>query len=203
MVQIQVWGDFECPFSYLQTIVLAKLKKKYGDDLEIIWRAIELNPNIEYLDPSDEYLQSLRVAADDLISKEHQLKFSNPLSLSNIRIAQESVYFAKSNNLSLEMAIAIFEAFFGQNIDISDAKVLLDIANRLGLDAHELKEALKNGIYTLRVVKDEILFKTYGFLGIPALFVGEKDFAPDTFVALNGFHNFFYLDQMVRQALKR
>ena len=173
MVQIQVWGDFECPFSYLQTIVLAKLKKKYGDDLEIIWRAIELNPNIEYLDPSEEYLQSLRVAADDLISKEHQLKFSNPLSLSNIRIAQESVYFAKSNNLSLEMAIAIFEAFFGQNIDISDAKVLLDIANRLGLDAHELKEALKNGIYTLRVVKDEILFKTYGFLCIPALFVGE------------------------------
>ena len=62
--------------------------------------------------PSPDYLESLRLAAKEHIAVDQQLRFLEPKTLPNIRIAQESVYFADTQNLSLEMAHAIFESFF-------------------------------------------------------------------------------------------
>ena len=69
MIQIQIWGDFECPYSYLQMVALAKLKERYQDGIEIIWRAIELTPTIGTMPPSDSFLKKLQQAAQVILPK--------------------------------------------------------------------------------------------------------------------------------------
>lgn len=132
MVEIQIWGDFECPFSYLQILVLLKLKEKYSEKLMINWKSFELNTRENFSKPSEEYLKNLEIASKELIAIEEHLNFLKPKTLPNIRLAQESVYYANTENKSLEMANAIFNAFFNIKIDISDQNAILEIAKALG-----------------------------------------------------------------------
>jgi len=197
MIQIQIWGDFECPFSYLQTLVLLKLKAKYGEKIDIVWRAFELNPSKQAFIPTAEYLENLKIASQEHIVEEAHLKLLSPQYLTNIRLAQESVYFAGVRGLSLSMATAIFDAFFNQGVDISTQEVILEIARKLGLDSDQLAEALTEGTFTKVVIQDEQEFKTYGFPGVPAILVGEKDFSPRSFIPLAGYKTFEELDRII------
>jgi predicted DsbA family dithiol-disulfide isomerase len=197
MIELQIWGDFECPFSYLQTIVLLKLKEKYKEKLTIYWKSYELNTREQFTNPSEEYLKNLQIASDEIIAKEHHLNFSKPKILPNIRLAQESIYFADTQDLSLQMANAIFNAFFEHGIDISDQDEILKIGQSVGLDSNDLNKALDDALYTNKVLHDEGEFKLLGFQAIPAMIVGEKDFSPRSFMPLVGYKTLNELDQII------
>ncbi len=199
MVEIQIWGDFECPFSYLQTIVLLKLKEKYPEKLEIHWKSFELFTRENFSAPSQEYLKNLDTASQELIAIEEHLHFFSPKVLPNIRLAQESVYYARAENKSLEMAHAIFKAFFNLKTDISDQNEILEIAKSIGLDTTVLNEALDDAIFTKQVVLDEKEFKTMGFQAVPAIMIGERDFSPRSFMPIMGFKTYEELDKIISQ----
>ena len=199
VVEIQIWGDFECPFSYLQTIVLLKLKQKYADQIEIQWKSFELFTRENFSAPSPEYLHNLEIASKELIAIEEHLHFFAPKNLPNIRLAQESVYYAASENKSLEMAHAIFRAFFNLKTDISDQNEISEIAKSVGLNILALNEALDDAIYTKQVVWDEQEFKTMGFVPVPAMMIGERNFSPRSFMPITGFKSFDELDQIISQ----
>ena len=197
MIELQIWGDFECPFSYLQTIVLINLKEKYQEKLVICWKSIEMNARENFTTPSEEYLKNLEIASEELIAKEHHLNFLKPKILPNIRLAQESIYYADTQHLSLEMANAIFNAFFNHRIDISDQDEIIEIAKSIGLNSSELNEVLDDAIYTKQVLLDEKEFKVLGFQAIPAMIIGEKNFSPRSFMPVVGYKTFIELDQII------
>jgi len=183
MIELQIWGDFECPFSYLQTIVLMKLKEKYQEKLVICWKSLEMNARENFTTPSEDYLKNLEIASQELIAKEHHLNFLKPKILPNIRLAQESIYYADTQHLSLEMANAIFNAFFNHRIDISDQDEIIEIAKSIGLNSSELNEVLDDAIYTKQVLIDEKEFKVLGFQAIPAMTIGGEEFLTKKFHA--------------------
>ena len=187
MIQIQVWADFECPYSYFQTIVLEKLQARYQERLEIVWRAFELTPVEGNIPPSQSYIDNLEAAKSEPIVIEENLELLTPKTLSYTWLAQESVYFANSQGLSLKLARALFDAFFLQGVDISNEEVVMQIASQIGIDTQRLKNALENGELTKHVMADEQEFKTYGFQGLPAMLIGEKDFSPRSFMPITGY----------------
>jgi len=197
MVELHIWGDFECPFSYLQTIVLMKLKENYQENLLICWKSVEMNTREHFTTPSVEYLKNLEIASEELIAKEHRLNFLKPKTLPNIRLAQESIYYADTENLSLEMANAIFDAFFNHGIDISDQDEIIRIGQSVGLDGKVLNEVLDDAIYTKKVLLDEKEFKILGFQAIPAMKIGERDFSPRSFMPVVGYKTYAELDQII------
>jgi predicted DsbA family dithiol-disulfide isomerase len=197
MIELQIWGDFECPFSYLQTIVLMKLKEKYQEKLVICWKSLEMNARENFTTPSEDYLKNLEIASQELIAKEHHLNFLKPKILPNIRLAQESIYYADTQHLSLEMANAIFNAFFNHRIDISDQDEIIEIAKSIGLNSSELNEVLDDAIYTKQVLIDEKEFKVLGFQAIPAMTIGEKNFSPRSFMPVVGYKTYIELDQII------
>jgi predicted DsbA family dithiol-disulfide isomerase len=199
MIELQIWGDFECPFSYLQTIVLLKLKNKYPNELDIYWKSFELNTRENFSNPSPEYVANLEVASKELIAIEEHLNFLSPKTLPNIRLAQESVYFAATQSLSLEMAHGIFHAFFNQRVDISDQSEVLHIAKTIGVDVEGLNEALDDAIFTKQVVMDEKEFKMLGFHAVPAMLIGEKDFSPRSFMPIVGYKTLDELEKIILQ----
>lgn len=195
MIQIQVWADFECPYSYFQTIVLEKIQAKYRDKVEIIWRAFELSPVEGNISPTQSYINTFEEAKLEPIVAEEGLKLFMPKFLTYTWLAQESVYFANSQGLSLKLARALFDAFFSQGLDISNEEVIMRIASQSGVNIQQLRQALDDGELTKHVMADEQEFKTYGFQGLPVMLIGEKDFSPKSFMPISGYKN---LNELVR-----
>ncbi|MBU3562185.1 DsbA family oxidoreductase [Polynucleobacter hallstattensis] len=190
MIQIQVWADFECPYSYFQTIVLEKIQAKYRDKVEIMWRAFELSPVEGNISPSQSYINTFEYAKLEPIVAEEGLKLLMPKFLTHTWLAQESVYFANSQGLSLKLARTLFDAFFSQGLDISNEEVVMQLAVQSGINEQLLREALDSGGLTKHIMADEQEFKTYGFQGLPAMLIGEKDFSPKSFMPISGYKTF-------------
>jgi len=197
MIQIQIWGDFECPYSYLQTVALAKLKERYQDGIEIIWRAIELTPTIGTMPPSDSYLNKLQQAAAEPIVQENQLALNAPTFLTYTWLAQESVCFANKHGKSLQLALAIFKAVFSQGANISNEDEIIKLAEQVGVEPNALREAFDDGVVTKQVIADEEEFKANGFQGVPAMLIGEKNFSPKSFIPVTGFTNLDELERLI------
>jgi predicted DsbA family dithiol-disulfide isomerase len=197
MIQIQVWADFECPYSYFQTIVLEKMQEKYQDRVEIVWRAFELSPVEGNISPSQSYLSNFEEAKLEPIVADEGLKLLTPKFLTYTWLAQESVYFANSQGQSLKLARALFEAFFLEGLDISNEDVVMKIATQSRIDSQLLRQALDDGELTKHVMTDEQEFKTYGFQGLPAMLIGEKDFSPKSFMPITGYKTFDELSAII------
>jgi len=197
MIQIQIWGDFECPYSYLQTVALAKLKERYQDGIEIIWRAIELAPTVGTAPPSDTYLNKLQQAVAEPIVQEEQLVFKAPTFLTYTWLAQESVCFANKHGKSLQLALAIFKAVFSQGGNISNEDEIIKLAAQVGIEPEALREAFDDGVVTKQVIADEEEFKANGFQGVPAMLIGEKNFSPKSFVPVTGFTTVDELEKLI------
>ncbi|QWE18314.1 DsbA family oxidoreductase [Polynucleobacter corsicus] len=198
MIQIQVWADFECPYSYFQTIVLEKIQAQYQDRVEIVWRAFELSPVEVNISPSQSYLSNFEEAKLEPIVADEGLKLLRPKFLTYTWLAQESVYFANPQGLSLKLARALFDAFFLESLDISNEEVVMQIASQSGIDCQLLRQALDSGELTKHVMADEQEFKTYGFQGLPAMLIGEKDFSPKSFMPITGYKTFDELSAIIR-----
>jgi predicted DsbA family dithiol-disulfide isomerase len=197
MIQIQIWGDFECPYSYLQTVALAKLKERYQDGIEIIWRAIELTPTIGTMPPSESYLKKLQQAAAESLVQEEQLVLNAPTFLTYTWLAQESVCFANKHGKSLQLALAIFKAVFSQGANISNEDEIISLAEQVGVEPNALREAFDDGVVTKQVIADEEEFKANGFQGVPAMLIGEKNFSPKSFMPVTGFTNLDELEKLI------
>jgi predicted DsbA family dithiol-disulfide isomerase len=197
MIQIQIWGDFECPYSYLQTVALAKLKERYQDGIEIIWRAIELTPTIGTMPPSESYLKKLQQAAAEPIVQENQLELNAPTFLTYTWLAQESVCFANKHGKSLQLALAIFKAVFSQGANISNEDEIIALAEQVGVEPNSLREAFDDGVVTKQVIADEEEFKANGFQGVPAMLIGEKNFSPKSFMPVTGYTNLDELEKLI------
>lgn len=189
MIQVQIWGDFECPYSYFQTLALYELKDQYQDRIEIVWRAFELSPTQGKTPLSQSYIHNLDIARSEPIVAKEGLTLLTPQFLTYTWLAQESVYFANARGLSLTFAKALFEAFFLRGLDISDEETVMNIAGEIGINQQELRAALDNGSLTKHVMEDEQEFRTYGFQGLPAMLIGEKDFSPKSFTPITGYKN--------------
>lgn len=197
MIQIQIWGDFECPYSYLQTMALAKLKERYQDGIEIIWRAIELTPTVGTMPPSQSYLNKLQQAAAEPFVQEEQVVLNAPAFLTYTWLAQESVCFANKHGKSLQLALAIFKSVFSQDGNITNEDEIIKLAEQVGIEPDALREAFDDGIVTKQVIADEEEFKANGFQGVPAMLIGEKNFSPKSFVPVTGFTTTDELEKLI------
>lgn len=197
MIQIQIWGDFECPYSYLQTVALAKLKERYQDGIEIIWRAIELAPTVGTIPPSESYLNKLQHAAAEPFVQEEQVVLDAPAFLTYTWLAQESVCFANKHGKSLQLALAIFKSVFSQGGNITNEDEIIKLAEQVGIEPDALREAFDDGIITKQVIADEEEFKANGFQGVPAMLIGEKNFSPKSFVPVTGFTTTDELEKLI------
>jgi predicted DsbA family dithiol-disulfide isomerase len=197
MIQVQIWGDFECPYSYFQTIVLKKLKAEHDHRIEIVWKAFELSTIEGKLPPSESYISSFEMTKEEPIVAEKGLNLLIPKFLTCTRFAQESVYLANHQGLSIDLAIGLFEAFFLQGVDIGDKEIVMSVASKSGIDSQLLKKALDNSELTKDMRADEYEFETYGFKGLPAMLIGERNFSPKSFMPINGYKTYDELTEIL------
>lgn len=203
-VRVAVWSDYVCPFCYLEEPVLERLRREYGERLEVAWRAFELRPEpVPTLDPDGEYLHTVWNQAVYPMAHERGMILRLPPVQPRSRRAFELAEFARSRRKFDEVHRALFKAFFEEGKDLNDVGVLTEIAATAGLDREEARRALEQGTYRERVLEDQRLAEKLGVRAVPTMLIGLADQPLEHSVAVSGAHPYETVRAGVERVLAR
>lgn len=128
---------------------------------------------MEVPEPSPEYLARARAGVEALAEK-YGIKMVWHNKSNHSRLALEGAKFAEEQGLGNEYHDAVFAAQFQQEKNINDIEVLVDIAQRIGLDPVAFREALISQKYQKAVLQDcEEAYKL-GVQSIPCFIVENR-----------------------------
>jgi len=144
-MKITVFYDYICPFSFIGSRRIQRIGGEFG--LEIDWKGYEIHP--EYPAKGKERKRTIRTihvmeSLQNAIEDE-DIKFQLPGFITNSRHCLEAAEFSKAKGRFIEFHNLCYESFFLEKRNIGDLHVILEIAEKAGIDTNELEHDLNNG----------------------------------------------------------
>ncbi|MBS5951621.1 MAG: DsbA family oxidoreductase [Clostridium sp.] len=188
-MKVEIWSDIFCPFCYIGKRRFENALKNFSDkdDVEVIYRSFELNPDAPKLNNNniheaiaEKYGMSVEEAKannDGIVRQAASLGLEynfDTLILTNSLDAHRLIHFAKDFNKMEEMTEALFKAYFTDSKNISDIDILGDIAKSAGLNKEEAIKFLNSDKYKNEVREDEALSRNYGITSVPTFVFNDK-----------------------------
>jgi len=177
-LKVIAYSDYICPFCYIGYHRIEQLKKEY--DLAVEWRPFEIHPETpkegaftEELSFPKGYLEMAfanvkRLADEDGL----QLKFSEKLP--NSRLALSISEFARKKGKFEEFYKIVLEAYWLEGKDIGDKRLLLDLAESVGLNKNEIEIYLGTDEPFKALQKSLKELKMYGINGVPTFLIEDR-----------------------------
>jgi len=106
-------------------------------------------------------------------SEPYELRFGELTWLSNSRLALEAAEFARDKGCYHPLHSALFKAYFTHGQDIGDMAVLLELAQKNGLDAGKLEAALDEGRYSIQVTQGSDEARRLKVTTVPTFFIED------------------------------
>ncbi|MHB8202463.1 MAG: DsbA family oxidoreductase, partial [Desulfomonilaceae bacterium] len=100
-------------------------------------------------------------------------RFGDRTFLSNSKPALEASEYARDNGKYDPFHEQVFQAYFTDLLDIGDTKILLELAQVVGLDLQELKRSLDEGLYRTRIEEAMKEAVRYGITAVPTFIIDE------------------------------
>lgn len=100
-------------------------------------------------------------------------RFGERIFLSNSKPALEASEYARDKGKYNSYHEKIFQAYFTDLLDIGDTKILLKLAQDVGLDPQELKRSLDEGLYRTRIEEAMKDAARYGITAVPTFIIDE------------------------------
>ena len=178
---IEFFFDCSSPWTYLAFHNIQPLAKEFGE--EISWRPIlvggifnTINPSV-YASREKPVPLKQRYMLKDLgdWARSAGLAIKMPptvFPVNSVKAMRGCIWLGKD---MLPFARAVFEAYWGEDKDISQDAVLAEICNKVGIDAQEFfagisEQAIKD---QLKANTEEVVVR--GGFGSPTIFVGKTD----------------------------
>ncbi len=168
---VDVFIDYVCPFCFLIEPAIEELKR--DRDVEVTVRPFELRPDpVPTLRPEDAYLP--RVWRDAVYPVAERVGISVRLPSVSPQPRTEKAFLvlqlAQEQDLADAYSRAMFQAFFQDNRDIGDEEVIVEIAEKLGLDAASVRAAMADP-ERLRQHQAHLTYalETVGVTAVPAI----------------------------------
>lgn len=177
-LKVIAYSDYICPFCYIGYHRIEKLKKEFN--LAVEWRPFEIHPetpkggaSIEELPFPKGYLETAfanvkRLAEEDGLT----LKFADKLP--NSRLALYISEFARKKGKFEEFHKLVLEAYWLEGKDIGDKRLLLDLAELVGLKKYEIENYLDTDEPFKVLQKTLKELRTYGINGVPTFNIEER-----------------------------
>ena len=188
-VTIDIVSDIACPWCAIGYARLEKameeLKNEMGFAIE--WHAFELNP-----DPSGDGEPILPALSRKYGRSEEEMR-ANQAQMINVAQslglnfeklqerhtrntfdAHRLVKWAGKHHKQTEMKQAFFDAYFGRAENITEADVLVQCAEKIGLNGSDAREVLASNQYADDVRQDEKKYQQAGVSAVPAYIVDRK-----------------------------
>lgn len=176
-MKVIVYFDYVCPYCLLAEVVISKAAPDGG--VEIDWRPFELRPApIPTLRPEDPYLPTVwRHSVYPLASKlEVPIKLPTISPQPRSTKAFELFCLARERGVGDAYNMAVFKAFFQQDVDIGDPANLGYIAASVGLDQAEALAALEDGRYSEQHHAALDHAREQNIHSVPTIVVGDRVF---------------------------
>ncbi|MGF1742990.1 DsbA family oxidoreductase [Vibrio profundum] len=206
-IRIDIVADLMCPWCILNykrlELTLQALSLTHGT--EIHWHPLELNPNAPLCgSPLSKYQKQLDPTINAPLTLQSTLKqlgeevgfkfnFHENMCLYNTRKAHQLIMWSETQNKQSELEIALFQAYFGQSIDISDDEQLLSIADQVGLDEDAARSVLKDPSWEKAVLDTEQQWIAAGITVVPTIIINHS-------TVLHGAQRSEVMKEAIRQA---
>ena len=188
-MKIEIWSDYACPYCYIGKRKLEKALENFSEikNMDIIFKSFELDPNAvkETVSTTLERVMK-KYSMSALQTKEmiasvtaHAMDVGLEFHYDTVRYtntfdAHRITKYAESKGKGREMTEKLFHAYFNENKQMSDFKVLTGIAGEIGLDIPEAQEMLNNNQFAANVRMDETEAQRIGIHAVPYIVINEK-----------------------------
>ncbi len=175
-VPIAIYSDYLCPWCYVATIRLRKIKEEYGDGVSIVWKSYTIRRGTGVTG----FLAHTNQGRFRAGEEEEGLVFrpwpeDRPMPATSLP-AQEAAKCAALQGPEVfeRLHLLLLRAYCTECQDISQRDVLIALAKEAGLDLERFIPAFDSGSQRERVVDEyqECLEKYAGW-GIPTAVFGE------------------------------
>lgn len=187
-MQIEVWSDVMCPFCYIGKRRLEQALEQLSlNEVEITWKSFLLNPELQTdLDKSAltylaenkgmpiEQVRSMFVQVE-MMAKEVGLNYTlEKTVVANSMKAHRFLHYAKHEGKQDVAKERVLAAHFGENKNVDNNAVLLEIAEAIGLDAARTLEVLNSKEFEEGVKYDIYEAHQLGVKGVPFFVFNNK-----------------------------
>jgi predicted DsbA family dithiol-disulfide isomerase len=179
-LQIDAWGDLNCPWCYIgkNRLDQAIASSPHADAVTVKVRSFELDPHMPHeakpnlqllrakygLSPADALRMENKVAA---IAHHEGLPFSVDRVVSNSFDVHRVLHLADATGLAGQLLGDLQRTMFSGRANVYDHTVLADIASRLGIPRSRVEEVLSSDEYADAVRADETQARELGITGVP------------------------------------
>jgi predicted DsbA family dithiol-disulfide isomerase len=174
LVRLDVWTDYSCPYCFLATLAVEKLKCEYAVDVH--WRAFQLRPpgsrpmaKAARNMVAGEYVQ----AAERAHSEFGVVLKPGPIGM-NTRMAHVAASYAESIGKGDAFHLAAEKSYWLEAQSIESPEALRTVAENAGLDPDSVSEALQDLKYSRLVDVDRAEAEQYGLRGVPDMLFDSK-----------------------------
>ncbi|KIC42393.1 DSBA oxidoreductase [Ruegeria sp. ANG-R] len=187
VLQIDIVSDVVCPWCIVGFLQLDDALKRENILARLRWHPFELNPAMR---PEGQNLREHIVekygstpeqseqARERLIALGAELgftfNFDDDSRIVNTFTAHQLLDWAETQGRQHPLKLALFDAYFTQQRDVSNIEVLMASVEAAGLDTVKAHEALESGAHTDKVREKQNFWTSRGISGVPSMVFGGK-----------------------------
>lgn len=188
-MKIEIWSDVMCPFCYIgkHNFEQALEKLPFKNEVEVEWKSFQLDPTldaekpqntIEYFKekkgfPAEQASQMIGQVAGMGKASGIDFNFEKALII-NTFTAHKLLHLAKKHGKSSEMEEALFKAHFIDGKNVGDQEVLVSLAESLGIDKDEARQAITSDEFNDGINQDIQGAQNNGISSVPFFVLNGK-----------------------------
>lgn len=172
-MEIKIWADFACPYSYMGEKQLMDIIEKQGltDKVKIRFLSYQLDPNApaipvetmtqhfmaghKFTVEETEHLMERITKMASRLGLDYKLATTPVCSTFDAHRLMEYAQATSSQETTIKLNFSLFHANFIENQRLSDHSVLLSIAEKCGLNVAAVKTVLESREYADQVKAEE------------------------------------------------
>ena len=181
-MKVEIWSDVVCPWCYIgkRHFEAALADFEHGDEIEVVWRAFELDPSAPrereggYIrrlarkygvsEAQAEAMTQRMVGAAAQVGLDFRFDIARP---GNTFDAHRLLHLAGERGVQDQVKERFLAAYFTEGEPVGHHDTLVRLAAEAGLDADEARAVLESDAYTAEVRADERAAGDLDITGVP------------------------------------
>jgi len=187
-MMVEIWSDVTCPFCYISKRKFEAALKQFNaiSNIEVVWKSFELAPNLQAVEGKSIYqhlaehgmpIEQAKSASLQLAetAKHSGLVFDFDKTIpANSFKAHCLSHLAKRYGLQDKAEEILLKAYFTDGENLNDIQTLVQLGEKIGLDAVEVKFALENEVYKNEVQQDILEASQSKIKSVPSYVFNNK-----------------------------
>ena len=190
-LRIDIWSDIACPWCYVgkRHLEQALGKFEHAKDVEIVWRAFELDPSAPRIQDTTQSHAELIASKYGTSAAQAQVMIDRMVNTAardgldfrfdhikrgNTFDAHRLLHWAHEVGKQDALKERMLRAYLTEGQAIGDPETLVGLAREVGLDEAEARAILGSDRYSREVRDDEALARELGISGVPFFVLAGK-----------------------------